>query len=164
MNYVIDISREILTTEELISLSDAKEYLRVTDTAQDNVITLIIKGAREAIEKATGLCINYSKIKALLNNSDGMIELPMQPLNAMITTGLSFVGYDFLQLVNISEQIEVEYNAGYDISTIPVDLLLAIYDQIAFMYDNRGSGADTYSVCEKAWRTCLRYTRKPLFN
>ena len=164
MNYVIDITRDILAPNELISLNEAKEYLRVTDTAQDNVITLIIKGAREAIEKATGLCINYSKIKALLNNSDGMIELPMQPLNGMITTGLTFVGYDFLQLVNISEQIEVEYNAGYDISTIPVDLLLAIYDQIAFMYDNRGSGADTYAVCEKAWRTCLRYTRKPLLN
>lgn len=164
MNYVIDISRQLLSLTETISLSEAKQYLRVTDTAQDNVITLIIKGAREAIEKATGLCLAYSRIKTLLNNSDGMIELPMMPINAMITTGLTFVGYEFLQLVNISEQIEVEYDSGYDAGTIPTDLLLAWYDQIAFMYDNRGSGADTYAVCEKAWRTCLRYTRKPLLN
>jgi len=110
MNYVIDISRQLLSLTETISLSEAKQYLRVTDTAQDNVITLIIKGAREAIEKATGLCLAYSRIKTLLNNSDGMIELPMMPINAMITTGLTFVGYEFLQLVNISEQIEVEYD------------------------------------------------------
>jgi hypothetical protein len=65
--------------------------------------------------------------------------------------------------VDITEEVTLTYFAGFAPGTIPNDLLFAIYDQLAFMFENRGDGYDVSSVCEKAWRTCIRYTRQPLF-
>ena len=61
------------------------------------------------------------------------------------------------------------YKAGYTASAfetypiLPTDLLNAIKDQVSFLYENRGEGVDVSSVCDKAWRTTLRYSRNPFF-
>jgi hypothetical protein len=73
------------------------------------------------------------------------------------------VGLDYPKLVDAIEEITLTYSAGFATGTIPNDLLFAIYDQLAFMFENRGDGYDVSSVCEKAWRACIRYTRQPLF-
>jgi hypothetical protein len=163
MNRVIDVRRvPIGTIVEPITLEKAKVYLRITDTSQDDLITMMIKAAREAIEKATGLSLIPVTVTAVINNEDGGIELPYPPVTTS-PTGVKLVGLDYPKLVDITEEITLTYSAGFAAGTIPNDLLFAIYDQLAFMFENRGDGYDVSSVCEKAWRTCIRYTRQPLF-
>jgi hypothetical protein len=163
MNRVIDVRRvPIGTITEPITLQKAKDYLRITDTSQDDLITMMIKGAREAIEKATGLSLIPVTVTAVINNEDGGIELPYPPVTTS-PTGVKLVGLDYPKLVDITEEVTLTYSAGFAPGTIPNDLLFAVYDQLAFMFENRGDGYDVISVCEKAWRTCIRYTRQPLF-
>jgi hypothetical protein len=163
MNRVIDVRRvPVGTITEPITLQKAKDYLRITDTSQDDLITMMIKGARESIEKATGLSLIPVTVTAVINNEDGGIELPYPPVTTG-PTGVKLVGLDYPKLVDITEEVTLTYSAGFAAGTIPNDLLFAIYDQLAFMFENRGDGYDVSSVCEKAWRTCIRYTRQPLF-
>jgi len=171
-NNVLDILVVPLDATEPISLAEAKEYLRVTDTAQDNVITQMITAARQAIEKATQRSLVLSEVVTIVDNSYGNIELPMQPFVGLlvikdkdgndITTDVEVDGLVFKRIVTKSDYYRCAYTAGYPAGFMPMDLKFAIYDQIAFMWENRGDQVDTASVCEKAWRTCIRYTRKPL--
>lgn len=165
MNRVIDVKAvPVGTIVEPITLAQAKTYLRVTDDMQDALITMMIKASREAIEKVTGLSLIPVTVTAILCNPSGGIELPIAPQTSTPTgTGLVFEGLDYKNLVTETESVTLTYNAGYAVGTVPMDLLFAVYDQIAFMFENRGDGYDVSSVCEKAWRTCIRYTRQPLF-
>jgi uncharacterized phiE125 gp8 family phage protein len=109
MNRVIDVRRvPVGTIVEPITLQKAKDYLRITDTSQDDLITMMIKGAREAIEKATGLSLIPVTVTAVINNEDGGIELPYPPVTTS-PTGVKLVGLDYPKLVDITEEVTLTY-------------------------------------------------------
>jgi hypothetical protein len=165
-SYVVDVNKVEIGVEEPITVQQAKDYIRVTDNFQDNIIAILITAARQSIEKLTGLSIKMSNITCIINNPDGEIELPYQPLYGVITSSnysnIETTGLLYKNLITQGENINLAYQAGF--SDIPTDLLIAIYDQFAFLYDNRGETTETGQVSEKAYRTCLRYTRQPIFS
>lgn len=163
-SYVVDVVKNELEVDEPITLQEAKEYIRITEDSQDNIIEMLIVAARQAIEKFTGLSIKMSNITCIINNPDGEIELPYQPLYGMITStnysNIETTGLLYKNLITKGKNINLAYQAGFD--TVPTDLKIAILDQFAFLYDNRGEMIGESNISEKAYRTCIRYTRQPL--
>lgn len=180
-NYVIEKFAVPLSATEPITVAEAKAYAKITDTVEDTEIAKMITAARQAIEAVTGLSLVPSTITAIIDNSYGNIELPLQPYvsdfvltnksEGTITAQAVLLGERFKCLESPTESyMKAVYKGGYSAKgdvgypVMPEDLLNAIKDQFAFLYDNRGDNASSMTVCEKAWRTTLRYTRKPLFN
>ena len=179
-NCVIEKFAVPLSATEPITVAEAKAYAKITDSVEDTEIGKMITAARQAIEAVTQLCLVPSTVTAYIDNSRGCIELPLGPYVSDFTLaakdGTSITNYTlilerFKQLESPTESyLKATYKAGYSAKgdagypVMPEDLLNAIKDQFVFLYGNRGDNASDMTVCEKAWRTTLRYTRKPLFN
>lgn len=162
------------TITEPVTLAEAKNYCRVTTNADDALITDLITESREAVEKATGLCLTSKLVSVWFNNPSGNFNLPFGPMDQttfklydtangteVLPTNLHLIGdeYPVLQYP-IWNQLKATYTSG--MVTIPKELKVAILDQINFDYENRGADVehyDSYAVCQKTWRACQRYTR-----
>jgi len=180
-NYVLEkFAVKFPDIDEPLTVAQAKFYAKITDTFEDIEIARMITAAREAIEAATQLCLVPSTVTAYIDNSRGCIELPLGPYvsgfeleakDGAAITNYTLILERFKQLEAPTESyLKATYKAGYTANeddgfpTMPEDLLNAIKDQFAFIYGNRGDNVSDMTVCAKAWRTCIRYTRKPLFN
>jgi len=179
-NCVIEKFAVPLSATEPITVAEAKAYAKITDSVEDTEIGKMITAARQAIEAVTQLCLVPSTVTAYIDNSRGCIELPLGPYVSDFTLaakdGTAITDYTlilerFKQLESpTTNYLKATYKAGYSAKgdagypVMPEDLLNAIKDQFVFLYGNRGDNASDMTVCEKAWRTTLRYTRKPLFN
>ena len=172
-NYLIDYSLEYSgTVVEPVTLAEAKNYCRVSTNQDDALITDLITQAREAIEKATGLCIVPRIVNIWFNNPSGGFQLPYGPItyfmglqdqnnNSVSEDNYNLRGGQYPSLVYpIWNGLSATYQSGFD--CVPKDLKIAILDQIDFDYENRGADIERYDqtgVCQKAWRACQRYTR-----
>lgn len=168
-NFIIDFTlTDIGTVVEPVTLAEAKLYCRVTNTADDNQITLMIKQAREAVEKGTGLSLIAKTAIVWFTNFDGKFDLPYGPVNSftslidengdtIVAADYTLVGGKFPMLaLPIRKNMKATYVVGY--ATIPNDLKIAILDQVSYDYENRGLDSNT-GICEKTWRACQRNTR-----
>jgi len=174
-NYIIDYTlADYGTITEPVTLAEAKNYCRVTTSADDALITDLITQARESVEKATGLCITPKTISVWFNNPAGNFNMPFGPMDQAtfklynISTGLEIVAANYFlvggEYPNLSFPLWNQLKATYRSSmvSVPKDLKVAILDQIDFDYENRGADIERYDqtgVCQKAWRACQRYTR-----
>ena len=170
-NYIIDYTlAEYLIVTEPVTLTEAKEYCRITSTVEDNQIQIMIKSARQAIEKGTGMTFIPKTVTVWFNNIDGKFELPFGPYAAdslflfdedgNAITNYKLIGGEYPTLYYPNRAIlKAEYSAGYvSVTGVPTDLKLAILDQISYDYENRGLDSDT-GICQKSWKACQRWTR-----
>lgn len=171
-NYINDFSAvPIAPLVEPVTLAEAKNYCRVTTTADDTLIQLMISSAREAIEIATGLSLVPKNVTTYFNNIGGNFEIPFGPIDVstlevfdmgqngmeILPADYILVGDEFPKMVFPKyADFKATYEAGY--TTIPTDLKLAILDQVSYDYENRGLDADS-GICQKAWKACQRHTR-----
>lgn len=171
-NYINDFSAvPIAPITEPVTLAEAKNYCRVTFTADDTLITMLITQSREAVEAATGLSLIPKNVVTYFNNISGNFDIPFGPVDIdslelfdmnqdgleITGTNLQLVGYEFPKLVFPKyANLKATYDAGY--TTIPMDLKIAILDQISYSYENRGLDSDT-GICNKTWKACQRWTR-----
>ena len=174
-NYLVDYTLvDDGAITEPVTLAEAKNYCRVSTNADDALITDLITEAREAIERATGLCITNKLVAIWFNNPSGNFTMPFGPMKAGSfkiydnTTGNEILAANYflngLEFPTLSYPIwnglKATYRSGMD--NVPKDLKTAILDQIDFDYENRGADVERYDqsgVCQKAWRACQRYTR-----
>ncbi len=171
-NYINDFSATpIAPLVEPVTLAEAKNYCRVTITADDALINLLIASARETIEVATGLSLVPKDVISYFNNIGGNFEIPFGPID-VATLQLFDMGQDGMEIaaadyILIGDQFpklvfpkyadfKATYEAGY--TTIPSDLKLAILDQVSYDYENRGLDSDS-GICQKSWKACQRHTR-----
>lgn len=174
-NYLIDFKLvNVGVPTEPVTLAEAKNYCRVTTNADDDLITDLITEAREAVEKATGLCLVTKNVTIWFNNPASNFMLPYGPMDQttfklydnvnnteVAPTNYRLVGGEFPSLnFPIWNQLKATYTSG--MVSVPKELKIAILDQINFDYENRGADIehyDSYAVCQKTWRACQRYTR-----
>lgn len=180
---------------EPLTLADAKEYLRIDTTADDNQITMMIKAARSMIEnfidrklitqdwliywdrwpmQNANMWWDGTKDMAIteLVSQQRYLDIPFGPIQSVT----SFKTYDnddtantedltkyvidnkgpngriSLRLGNVwpttvlrpANGIEVQVKVGYgDTSAdVPNDILFAMKQLVAFMYENRGDVSD----------------------
>lgn len=171
-NRVVDYQLTEGTVIEPVTLAEAKSYARcLTGTAEDTLFNILISAARNSIEKFTGLSLVEKSVKVSFMNPAGYFELPYGPVtndpvikdsNGLVITP-TVIGYDFPVIQDaFYDYATAEYTVGY--TTIPVELKVAILDQITFLYENRGDNSDSATVCSKSQKVCQKYSRIPFFN
>ena len=82
-NFIIDYTlTDTAPVTEPVTLAEAKLYCRVTNSVDDNQISLMIKQAREAVEVGTGLSLIPKTAVVWFTNWDGHFNLPYGPMNS----------------------------------------------------------------------------------
>lgn len=139
------------TVTEPVSLLQMKQYLKMENiSADDAVITDMIKEARTWVERRCGISLITKSVTAILEVMTS-IELPYGPVDkasievlnnngeTVETPVLSGLDGGFIRIANRG-RFEVTYDAGY--STVPQDLIQAIKAHVAYSYENRGDELD----------------------
>ena len=140
---------------EPVSLTDAKNWMRIEYTTDDTMIQNLLEGARKHIEKLTNLSLVNKKIRVNLDLTGSvpevwMVDLPYGPVvcidEVKYKTGLNT--YDTLTKNDDFEVIggkvwfyaqgnyTITYEAGY--GTLPEDLASDILTLTTWSYENRG--------------------------
>lgn len=173
MNNVIDYRLTLVGYAEPVSLAEARAYGRLNDTpAEDDLIESLITASRQAIEAYTRLSLIPKTAEVILDVNQPMMELPFGPVTGTVTfkdedgNTLSSVGIIGLDFPKIKEAytngyLTAEYSCGY--GELPSDLRTAILDQFVFNYQNRGDNQDSATVCLKAQKSLLKYSRQAFF-
>lgn len=140
---------------EPISLTDMKNWMRVRDTADDDLISGLIRASRKAIENRISCCITNQKYKSVFelygeNRSRWIVSLPWGSMDCAPVLKLKNGINDYTTLV---KDVDYEvigyklwiYSAGvYDVEyecgmpQVPEDLIEDIQTLTTWMYDNRG--------------------------
>jgi len=126
---------------DVISLADAKEYLRVDYPDQDGIITRNIKSAVSLIEQYTDVYL-YERERAydLLGCSLEIYDAPLT-FTGVVPTKTKQQAMSIIVYGKASDTYTA--NIGYEnVADIPQNLIDACYKMITYLYENR----DAYSV------------------
>lgn len=141
-----------ITGAEPVSLTEAKEYLRVFSLDEDDLIASLIEAAREWAETHTEKAIVEQTVIAYYDAPSRRLELPLGNATALtsVTNGSEAVNAKLLvgnpSVVEItadslpaatgeSQSVVVTYTAGYTVA--PLRIKQAILLLVADMYENR---------------------------
>ena len=153
---------------EPVSLSEAKEHLRITNSNDDSFINRLITSARQISENFTGLGFIQQSYSIFIDEfpKSGVIKIPKQPFLSLqainiydasdnfVAEDLNLYSIDQIQgrivlkdgyIVPIAKRkvngIEISFNVGYgaNASDVPEDIKTAILLLVASMYENRGN-------------------------
>ena len=117
---------------DIISLSDAKDYLGVDDTSRDTEITRMIKSALTYMEKRTNhllLAVDKDYIY-----TDGCVRVYDYPINTVVEGVEVKTGYSIYTEAN-SDITSITLNVGYEtVTDIPDDLTEAAYIMLKFFF------------------------------
>jgi uncharacterized phiE125 gp8 family phage protein len=164
-NLQVRIKTDIST--EPVTNAEAKLFCKVTGTAEDSLFTILVKSARQSLEKYTSSSFAQKTIHAtwITLPEDYLLELPYGPIisvdkvyyideegteeEATLNSDYwVFGGMDvvvkltkyWVTGIKSACSVRVEYTAGYghaDTETLPEDLKEAILKQIATDYGMR---------------------------
>lgn len=137
---------------EPITLSQVKDHVRVTFSDDDALITRLISQCRQTVEQYCNISIVQKNIKATIDLITDL-QLPLGPVVSVVSFVDSYgntIDPGAYRLAGILFKCikpgyaswydaVIEYNAGY-ITGLEWQLQLAILNEIAFRYDNRGEG------------------------
>lgn len=151
-NAVLDVQFDETGSVEPCTSAEAKAFAKIDTTADDTLITELIKSARMFCEAYTNISFVEREVTVILNNSNGNMYLPYGPVLAAVTSivdvnGTAFTnpeikGNDFKYIKEpVADYIQLVYDAGYE--TLPTVLKTAVLNQFTYMYDNRGSELET---------------------
>lgn len=130
---------------DVITLSEAKNYLRIDDTLteDDNAITRMIGAALKYVEKYTGVLV-FARDEVYLAQY-GELKLYEYPINTDLDT-LTDCSYERKGLYtnickNDTETIDITLNMGYiDPTEVPQELLEVAYEIIDLYYYGEKDG------------------------
>lgn len=159
-----------VTTEPVnlpVSLETVKDYLKLSGSAEDDILTMFIEAARDFAEQYTGrtlinttyttfrddfnddLTLRRSKLQSLIS-FEYLVDGSFTAVNASLYGVTDDKDYssiyekddqDFPDLdANIPDAVKIVFVAGYGATSadVPSALKLALLAHIAFMYANRG--------------------------
>jgi uncharacterized phiE125 gp8 family phage protein len=167
-----------------VTLAEAKALSRVTHTAEDALITDMIRTAAADVEAMTGLALLSTTITHTTVDKPGLIiNLPVGPVLAGAVATVLEVAQDGSTAAASGFWLEagryprlhftstpagplrITYTAGYgaDENSVPRDLAGAICEQAARLYDQRGGVTDKGpALSAHAARVIARYRRVKL--
>ncbi len=143
---------------EPITLAAAKAWIKVDTaiTADDTLITELIKAARQQVEGFLGISLISRTVTAVINNSAGSIELPYGPLVSFTSLTdedgtaiaaddyeLRGIGFKYLH-EPLYDYMTAVYTTGY--TALPENFKTAVKEQVAWLYDNRGEAKELSEI------------------
>lgn len=81
------IRRTSVTGIPLVTLTDAKEHLRVTGSAEDDLISALVSAASDFIGEYSGRVLSSETWKIMAPAFDGTVKLPKSPLISVTEIG-----------------------------------------------------------------------------
>lgn len=157
------------STTPAVSLTEARDHLRITACDDDAWLQRAIASASHEIEERAGLAILTQAVTVTTDCNPGPdIALPVGPVATGGTATLSTLGDDgtltpvasgfwleagrwpvlHITDTSITGRLVVAYPAG--MGTAPQDVRHAICDQVGLMYDNRGMPAQGLALSMSA--------------
>jgi hypothetical protein len=132
------------TIAESVTLSELKEYCKITNSSDDALLTALISAAREVCENYTNRSFGIREMSCWINNYNGGTFLPFGPIVEItkvanadgVEVDYKANGSAFMQIMEPRTILNVEYTAG--VETLPEVFRTAIKAQALFMYENRG--------------------------
>ncbi len=148
--------------DEPLSIEDAKAFMRVETDADDDLIGIMIKTARESAELLTNRLFREVDMRVFFPGSCGyyntICRSPLKTTGVTVTqwnsetrsyeavTGVSVIpsnGFGKVRYTDAISQppdteygVKIEFTAGY--ATLPPALLGALKMHVAYLYENRG--------------------------
>ena len=162
-NLLIDwkVISDVTPIEEPVQLDEMKNYLRLEGfitsplnpasafNDDNTLIESLIVSARERIEEFTGLYLRRRNFQIEFTNLAGNFEIPFQPVNSISYVyddeGDS-IPTDYFE-VSMNRRLfktpklpnlQMVFQAGYSLATLPKGLKEAIMKEVAYRYINRG--------------------------
>lgn len=141
-NQITDYTKGPVTEE--ITLSEVKEYCKVSNSSDDALLTALITAAREVCENYCNRSFGEREMIAWIDNHNGNTFLPFGPVisiekvydvEGVEITDYKTKGSSFVQIIEPRRILKVEYTAGQALEAV---FRIAIKSQILFMYENRG--------------------------
>ncbi len=122
---------EIITdiTTEPVTLTEVKNYLRITGSGHDDDLEDMISDARKYVERATDSSVSERSIKVTNELELENYELPFGPIIGSVSDS-----------TDSDDNYVYEYSAGYD--PTPPDMKRLILDVIKWWYDVDDMAAD----------------------
>jgi hypothetical protein len=135
---------------EPLSLTEAKKWMRIEEfTSDDTLITDLIKGTRNHLEKFTGLSFGSKTLRTTMTiKAMEWVEIPYGPVNTITLvekydeSDNAFSAYtdyvNFESKIKLYEEgiFRITYTAGF--SSLPEDLKTDLKVLVAWQYKNRG--------------------------
>lgn len=160
---MIAITTVTAPTSEPVTLTEAKLHLKVDDTADDNLITMLITAARQSCENYTWAKFFTGTYELTLDEFPDIIEIPLAPVasitsityynTANVSTVLSASSYltalngsparvspvtEWPEIYDRPGCVVVRFQAGYSsTAAIPAAIKQAILLLIGHYYENR---------------------------
>lgn len=129
---------------EPVTLQEAKDYLRISNDAENSLIQELITSARQRLEKFTNLSFGVKTLKCRWDYVNGWVEIPYQPnavisacvndANVALTYETKGLEYKYLYCNNATG-VTITYTAGF--TTLPKALKVAILKEVSTSYENR---------------------------
>jgi hypothetical protein len=136
----------------LISLEEARLFLRVKGTADDTYIERLIKGVAFQLERYTAKDIHPKERLAYWSRPNFMVKLPVNPVNEIVsvksidtngveqempTSDYELVGIEHIAIRFhvMPVRLKVQYKTGY--SYAPEPFRAALQQEVALQYKNR---------------------------
>lgn len=155
--------------QEVISLEQAKQYLLVDFDHDDSQITRLIAGVRSELEAYLGRALTRQTLEYVddlktpytatswLLTSAGKIPLPRPPFVELVNVELEMKGvWTSIDLSTVTVDagepasidvpgvgtypFRIRYKAGYEAGLLPTHYLQAVYELLAYRYQNREGG------------------------
>ena len=129
---------------EIVLVATAKDYMRVSTTADDNIITRMITQARIWCENYISRDIVSKNRTYYMDETNGIFDLPFGPVSSIssVTSDGTAVTYTILGLDNESIELDGGYADKVKVTYVTTglsDSLLqsAIMQLVSTYYDNR---------------------------
>lgn len=154
-----------------VELRDAKAHMRVTGDDEDLLIQRYILAAAREIEAHCEIALTRQTVSLTVIPDHGIVTLPIGPLapDAGITVnGMPLIGaasggrWPVVILDDWTDgPVMLAYEAGFGdtAASVPDDLQLAVMEQAAFAFDNRGNADARPGLVPAAARIAARYRR-----
>ena len=138
-------------TEELLSLADIANYLRVTHTLDDGLMQLNLQAAVERVESLTGLALLHQQreMHSTCGGSVDLIGWPVASVDSVTVGGVEVDRANSLNTAPLSrparvsdlptgEMVTIRYTCGWTAANaVPAELKLAALMLISGWYSNR---------------------------
>lgn len=157
MQIVRDITTTVAPTAEVVTLTEAKNYLRVDYDEDDDLIEALIATAQTRLEQYAGVAMTPRTLKVVAY-VDEFIELPYTPTNTIslveywnneswvsMTVGDYEVLGDTTKKVYMVANGEMEYRFTYTCgyTTTPKTMKTALLKCLADLYEYRESSVES---------------------